>query len=116
MSSPLFTLSNQAKREFIAALEWSEKHFGEDAALRYQQLLRTAFVEIAENLEAPGSKAVDGFRLYHLRHCRKKAPVKGLIVKSPRHFLIYREREGVVEIARILHDQMNIEAKLRGMK
>ena len=116
MSAPLFTLSHQAKREFIAALEWSEKHFGEEAALRYQQLLRTAFIEIRNDLEAPGSKVVDGLRLYHLRHCRKKAPVKGLIVKSPRHFLICREREGVVEIARTPHDQMNIEAKLRGMK
>ena len=116
MSSPLFTLSNQAKREFVAALEWSELHFGEAAAKRYQQLLRTAFLEIAQDIEAPGSKALDGFRLYHIRHCRKKAPVDGLIVKSPRHFLLYREREGVVEIARILHDQMNIEAKLRGMK
>ena len=46
MASPLFTLSNQAKREFVAALEWSELHFGEAAAKRYQQLLRTAFLEI----------------------------------------------------------------------
>lgn len=82
----------------MAALEWSEKHFGEEAALRYHQLLRTAFIEIGNDLEAPGSKFVDDFRLLHLQNSRKKTPVRGLILKLPRHFLFDREREGGVEI------------------
>ena len=56
MASPFFILSNQAKREFVAALEWSELHFGEAAAKRYQQLLRTAFLEIAQDPRGPRFK------------------------------------------------------------
>lgn len=94
MSAPLFTLPYQAKRECMAALEWSEKHFGEEAALRYHQLLRTAFIEIGNDLEAPGSKFVDDFRLLHLQNSRKKTPVRGLILKLPRHFCLIVKGKG----------------------
>ena len=69
------------------------------------------------NPELPGSKRIVGFdcdvQAYHIRHCRKNAPVGGLIVKNPRHFIVYRTTaSGGIELLRVLHDRMDIESNL----
>ena len=39
--------------------------------------------------------------------------VTGPIVKEPRHFLLYRRRQdGAVEVARILHDNQDLDRHL----
>lgn len=49
-------------------------------------------------------------RLYHLRHCRKRAELEGLVVKLPRHFILYRSASiGRIQIIRVLHDSMDID-------
>jgi toxin ParE1/3/4 len=49
---------------------------------------------------------IEGARTYHLEFSRNR--VTGLGVKEPRHFLLYRCRGDVIEIARILHDSRDL--------
>jgi len=53
-------------------------------------------------------------RIFHLRRCRKKAALNGLVVKEPRHFVLYRIKEpGGIEILRLLHDEMDIDQQAK---
>jgi len=96
-------------------LKLSRKEFGEAAALRYAALMAQALRDIGEDPELPGSKArpelmIEGVRTYHLEFSRKR--VSGQGVKEPRHFLIYRTRGDVVEVARIVHDSQDLARHL----
>ncbi len=54
---------------------------------------------------------VTGARTYHLSFSQSRAD--GPSVRQPRHFLIYRRREdGMVEVARILHDSRDLQRHL----
>jgi toxin ParE1/3/4 len=89
-------------------MEWTAQKFGERASLRYDALVKQAIKDIGADPERPGSKErpeimIEGARTYYLELSRTR--VSGAKVKEPRHFLLYRHREdGVVEVARILHD------------
>ena len=97
-------------------MRWSEQRFGENAAARYGALIKQAVRDIGADPERPGSKqrpelTIEGAQIYHLEFSR--ARVSGSKVKAPRHFLLYRRREdGVIEIARILHDARDIQRHL----
>lgn len=108
-----YTLTEHAERDFFEALKRSDRYFGQDAAVRYQHLLVTAFEAISEDPDLMFSRPIGNLNLYHIRHCRKDAAVNGVIVKKPRHFVVYREKDGSVEILRILHDERQIEEHLR---
>jgi toxin ParE1/3/4 len=54
---------------------------------------------------------IEGARTYHLSFSRSRAA--GPAVKEPRHFLLYRLRDdGVIEVARILHDGRDLQRHL----
>ena len=54
---------------------------------------------------------IEGARTYHLSLSRRRVSRPG--VKEPRHFLLYRLRgEGVIEVARILHDGRDLQRHL----
>jgi toxin ParE1/3/4 len=53
-------------------------------------------------------------RKYHLKHSRKNAAVGGLIVKKPRHFIVYRVNGDTLEILRVLHDRMDLPRQMGG--
>ena len=107
----LYSLSSVAKSDLKSILRWSLNTFGSDAAERYKHLLLTAFVEISEDSLILGSQEFEGMRLYHLRHSRKRAVIRGFAVKTPRHFILYQEvADGRIEIIRVLHDNMDIES------
>ena len=54
---------------------------------------------------------IEGARTYHLQFSRSR--VSGLGVKEPRHFLLYcRRSDGVIEVARILHDGRDLARHL----
>lgn len=100
-----------------SCLFWSAENFGIAAAHRYRVLMEVALMAIYENPELPGSKRIEGFggkvRAYHIRHSRKKASVEGLIVKNPRHFIVYRTTDtGSIELLRVLHDVMDFASNL----
>jgi toxin ParE1/3/4 len=72
--------------------------------------------DIANDPERPDSKErpdimIEGARTYHLKFSRSR--VSGLGVKEPRHFLLYRRRkDGIIEVARILHDGRDLARHL----
>ncbi|HSJ05033.1 MAG: type II toxin-antitoxin system RelE/ParE family toxin [Verrucomicrobium sp.] len=109
-------LSDRALIDVQLCLDWSATVFGVDAARRYAELINVAIEDLVANpnpAEAEGHPELFPIKLYHLRHSRKRAPVEGLIVKSPRHFIAYRVLEDdALEVLRILHDSMNIEEHL----
>ena len=107
-SAPRPSLAPAARQDVREILIWSEQKFGETAAVRYKALIKQAVRDVSNDPERPGSKErpeimTEGARIYHLQFSRSR--VSGLGVKEPRHFLLYRRRsDGVVEVARILHD------------
>jgi toxin ParE1/3/4 len=110
------SLAPAARQDVREVLRWSEQKFGETAAARYRALIKQAVRDIGADPERPGSKErpeipIKGARTYHLEFSRNRA--SGSRVKEPRHFLLYRRREdGVIEVARILHDGRDIQRHL----
>ena len=109
-------LTGPARRDLSGLMEWTVQEFGERAALRYDTLIKQALKDIGADPERPGSKErpeimVRGARTYHLECSRNR--VSGSKVKEPRHFLLYRRRDdGVIEVARILHDGRDLQRHL----
>jgi toxin ParE1/3/4 len=109
--------TDKALEDIESCLFWSAENFGLPAAHRYRELLEVALLAILANPELPGAKRIEGFDnkvwAYHLKHSRKAAPVNGLIVKSPRHFIVYRAKcPGCIELLRVLHDCMDFDSNL----
>jgi toxin ParE1/3/4 len=109
-------LTRPAQQDLFGVMEWTLQQFGERAALRYDALIKQALKDIGADPERPGSKErpeimSEGARTYHLSLSRTR--VSGSRVKEPRHFLLYRRREdGVIEVARILHDGRDLARHL----
>ena len=69
------------------------------------------FCEAESELTGSASRPELGaeLRTYHLRHSRKRAKTAHGRVHEPRHLLVYRlGGDGMVEIARILHEAMDL--------
>jgi toxin ParE1/3/4 len=112
--------SATAVEDIESCLLWSVENFGIPAAHRYRVLLEVALLAIMKDPDLHGSKQVEGFdgkvRIYHLRHSRKAASVGGLIVKNPRHFIVYRATEvREIELLRVLHERMDFDAHMNAM-
>jgi len=70
-------------------------------------IIRQALREIEADPERPGSQErpetmTNGAMSYHISLSRTR--VSGITLKEPRHFILYRREDGLVEVARILHD------------
>jgi toxin ParE1/3/4 len=110
------SLAPAARQDVREVLRLSERKFGESAAARYRALIKQAVRDVGTDPERPGSKEreeimIEGARTYHLHFSRSR--VSGPGVKEPRHFLLYRRREdGVIEVARILHDGCDLQRHL----
>lgn len=108
-------VTGPAKRDIAAIVRWSFREFGEAAALRYEVLILQALCDIGEEPERQGSKErpeimIEGARVYHLSFSRSRVSRSG--VKEPRHFVLYRRRGDVIDVARILHDARDLERHL----
>lgn len=115
MSPTRYRISHTARSDITDILEYTQTQFGTDARLRYQQLLRTAFEDLARAPSRIGSCMRDeigsGLRSFHLTHSRRRAEDEHGLVKHPRHVVFYRIADDqVMEVVRILHDAM--EARL----
>ena len=111
-----FKLTAEVLEDIDEALFGSALNFGRSAAHRYRELISLSIREIVSDPELIGSKEEHGLqrgiRLYHLRYSRKRAAVDGLIVKRPRHFIVYRITDsGLVEIVRMLHESMDLKRR-----
>jgi len=106
-------ISRKARADIAAILAWSNDVFGHHAMHRYKSLIGAALEDLAENPLRPGSDSRPELgldcRTFHLIHSRKRSAKKGATVKSPRHFAVCRIRERHIEIARFLHDSMDVD-------
>ena len=110
-------IAPKARSDIENILISTEENFGPKTMKRYTKLIATAIEAVAANPELIGSSerpeiARQG-RTYHLFFSRKSAGRVGDRIRRPRHLLLYRVTEaGVVEIARVLHDSMDLRAHL----
>jgi toxin ParE1/3/4 len=110
-------IAPRARGDIASILAWTEEYFGPQILKRYGKLIATAIEQVAVNPERAGSmqrpEIAEGCRIYHLFFSRKSAGRAGDRIRRPRHFLLYRVTEsGVVEIGRVLHDSLELEAHL----
>ncbi len=107
-------LSQAAENDIVEALAWSQSRFGEPARRKYQTLISAAIRDIVADPSGmrarPRSELGDGIYSWHLRISRTGST--GRPVNRPRHLLVYRIDEGVVVIARMLHDAIELERHL----
>jgi len=98
-------------------LAWTHEQFGHQARLRYELLLVRAILDVADDAHRSGSQhrpeIAHDARTYHLWHSRSRVEPACDRVGRPRHFLLFRVREnGLVEIGRVLHDQVDLARHL----
>lgn len=85
------------------------------AAVRYARLVEQALRDLAEESHRTGVqfRPEFGFYFYHLRHSRNRvADQESGTVKKPRHFMVLRVEESMLEVVRILHDSMDFKSSL----
>lgn len=72
-------------------------------------------MDIAADPDRAGShdrpELTDAARTYHLRRSRDRVGKAVGRVHRRRHFLLYRVRDGRVEIGRVLHDGMDLKRR-----
>ncbi len=111
-----FVLSPAAEQDILSILAWTHQQFGENARLRYEALLGQAILDVAEDPERIGvirrEEIREGAFTYHLWHSRLRVDTSVGRVRKPRHFLLFRVADGVVEIGRVLHDSMDLDRHL----
>lgn len=110
-------LSKVAERDLLSILSWSHDNFGEQGRLRYEGLVTQAMIDLAANPARAGARnrpeLGPGAMTYHLRYSRDRVSSSIGRVRKPRHFLIYRVlNDGTLEIARILHESMDLPRHL----
>lgn len=103
------TYSTEALNDITKCLRLSAVEFGKLAATRYEVLFEVAGKQISEDPFLLGSVGLDEFhsgaRCFHLRFVRKEAAVDGLIVKHPRHLIVYLEGPDSIKVLRVLHER-----------
>jgi toxin ParE1/3/4 len=110
-------IAPRARSDIASILAWTEENFGSQTLKRYGKLIATAIEQVAANPELAGSsrrpEITGPCRTYHLFFSRKSAGRPRDRIRQPRHFLLYRVSESnIVEIGRVLHDSMELQAHL----
>jgi len=110
-------VSAPAESDIEDVLESSNDQFGELVRARYALLIAGALRAIAEDCDRVGvNERPDlgkGVLTYHLHFSRKRVPDARSRVQAPRHLFVFRLAEdGATEVARLLHDSMQLERHL----
>lgn len=118
MVSLPYDLSKEAQFDFKEILKRTLEEFGVQALEGYFELLVTSLEDLTENPSLHSSKVYEttkvSVRLYHIKNSKKRAAVNGKEVKKPRHIIAYnRKADGEIYVYRILHDAMDIPARLQ---
>lgn len=100
-------LSSFARRDIHQALEHTFERFGQAKHDQYRELIRLALCDIASNplhrRSKPRPELAPDARVFHLTRPGSKA----------RHLFVYRPAdEGVIDVARLLHDAMDLKQHL----
>jgi len=96
-------LGEQAERDFIHILQWTAETFGARQAQTYQSTLEESIQDLADGPVIAGARLrndilTGAYTLHVARHGRRG-----------RHLLLYRVvGDRMIEIARILHDSMDL--------
>lgn len=109
-------ISAPARHDIAGTLDWSRENFGADARRRYERLIARGLAAITVAQDPPGSRRLDAagvdVRVYHLRNSRRTTG--GLLVREPRHFLVYERPEPrLIVVLRLLHDAMDLPERLQ---
>lgn len=97
-------LSAEASARLDAILDWSLDRFGPRQTERYHAQLRAAFDPLGEGT-APSRSVRDVLA--------PEAPADLRFVKAGSHYVLFREREGQVEITDVLHGAMDLPGRVR---
>ena len=105
-------LAAPARADIESVLLWGLDQFGDAVALRYEALIHQALLDIAEDPHRSGARPrpeiMDGVFTYHLWHSRDRIRSSIGLVRRPRHLVVFRLRDRVVEIVRSLHDARDL--------
>lgn len=107
----------EARVDAVAILAWTEDQFGLETARRYRQLLAQAYADLCQHPDRPGvtqpPRLEPGISLYAIRHS-----LPGLArddrLRTARHVVAFTFNDDELRVARLLHDSMDIPARLRG--
>jgi toxin ParE1/3/4 len=100
-------ISARARRDIVNALHWSVDQFGDRQQDAYRQLIEEALARIGADPEAAPARTRPEFGkgLWTLHIGRRG--------KAARHLFAYRLRaDGVIDVARLLHDAMDLSRHL----
>jgi toxin ParE1/3/4 len=95
--SPAYRLSIYAERDLADIFSYTLETWGELQLDRYEALMEDALKRLAEDPEGPGTKSRDEL----FPHCRS--------CYAGSHVILFRVRGQTVEIARILHQSMDLQ-------
>ena len=101
-----------AERDLDDILGDSDMLFGAVVADRYRRLIAAALFDIRDDVDRQGVRVLEsGVRTYHVRHSRLHLP-RGQTVARPRHLLVFRLVGDGIVLLRVLHDAMDLPARL----
>ena len=93
------------------------REFGIAVAQGYKTLIFQALRDVASDPDRLGSRVRqelgEPLLTYHLRFSRGQVPYERQI-RRPRHYFLYRIKDDVVEILRLIHDAQDLERHLPG--
>lgn len=105
-------LAPEAEADIDDILEWSVTQFGAAVRDGYEALIVAAISSILDDPCRTGSHdRTDlgrGIRTLHLASSRDDVSQDVRRIASPRHFVVYRQVEGVIQVVRLLHEAMNL--------
>ena len=100
----------------VAILHATEAKYDAATADRYRALIQQAYVDLLADPRRPGVKSdrdiPADLRLYAIRHSRRRLAA-GRGPRFARHVVAFRFSETAVEIIDLLHDSMDLPARLR---
>ncbi len=105
-------LAPDAETDIDEILEWSVEKFGADVRDGYEELIGTTIERLLIDPEHPITRERPelgrGIRVVHLRSCRDRVRTGVRRIRDPRHFVVYRRADDVVQVVRVLHDAMDL--------
>ena len=105
-------LAVAAERDLSNIFADSESLFGPAIADRYRRLVSAALGDLRDDAERRGVHVLErGVRTYHLRHSRRRLP-RGRTIARPRHVLVFQLVDDELTVLRVLHDAMDLPARL----
>ena len=96
-----YRLSKLADEDLLSIFRFTQETWDEEQVWIYLNLLETLRARIVENPNCPGSTSREDL-----------APAGCRILRAGKHYFVYRVRDDVVEIARILHESMDFERQI----